>query len=43
MKNKNPLLSKSLDKFYEIVMLPIYLEKAPNPQAVCQLQPGRCC
>lgn len=36
MKNKNPLLSKSLENFYEIVMLPIYVEKAPNPQAVCR-------
>lgn len=46
MKNKNPLLSKSLENFYEIVMLPIYVEKAPNPQAVCRCSSqgrGRCC
>jgi len=35
MKNKNPLLSKSLRNFYETVMLPIYVEKDQNPQAVC--------
>lgn len=46
MKDKNPLLSKSLENFYEIVMLPIYVEKAPNPQAVCGCSSQgcrRCC